>query len=216
MILYRNEDRAYLAWLARHRHGFVLDALRKPTRKRPVMHRAECASVKKSAAKSTHWTTGRHVKACSSDSEELVAWAIEEYGAQPEFCPACAPAGAAPRRETLKPAHLTKLDREVLDCVLESAVIHLDHGDADYELTISELADRLGKSPVRIKAPVLRLIEERLLETDADDLKPRRRIYPTAAALRSLPAFERMSQEELAAELDRLHTQSAQYAMPHQ
>ena len=32
MILFLDEDRAYLPWVTRHRNGFVLDCHRKPTK----------------------------------------------------------------------------------------------------------------------------------------------------------------------------------------
>jgi hypothetical protein len=212
VIIYRNEDRAYFSWVSRQHRGFVLDALRKPTRKRPVIHRADCAEVKKRSSRATHWTTGRRLKACSLSPEELTSWAEEEYGSKPVYCPECG-GGEEPAQETNSPAsvhHLTKLDREVLDCVLESAVMHLDNGDEDYDLTLADLAERLGRSPARISGPVLRLIEHKLLESEESDREPsRRRIYPTAAGLRSLSTFEAAPPAALAEELERLHPHAA-------
>jgi DNA-binding MarR family transcriptional regulator len=203
VIIYRNEDRAYLSWISRQRRGFVLDALRQPTRKRPVMHRANCVAVNRTSSRATHWTTGRHLKACSLSPEELISWAKEEYGGEPAYCRDCAADESTAQEAT---HHLTKLDREVLNCVLESAVIHLDHGDENYDLTMADLADLLGRSPARINGPVQRLIEQKLLQADDTDSKPsRRRIYPTAAGLRTLSTFEAVSDAALAEELDRLH-----------
>jgi hypothetical protein len=203
MIIYVNEDAAYLSWLSRHRGGFVVDGLRRPTRKRATLHRAGCDLIKKSKSKATHWTTGRRFKACSLDLQELVAWAQEEFLAAPVLCEQCAPLGTAESKES--PRRLTKLGREILDAVIESAVIHLDNGDADYRLTIADLADRLGKSPTQLAAALSHLVDEGLLRTEEDVSDPAdRQVYPTALALKSLPSFESTSAEEIAKELDRL------------
>jgi hypothetical protein len=78
VIVFINEDRAYISWLARHRGGFVLDALRKPTRKQPALHRATCDEIRRSPTKRSHWTTGRHLKVCAAQREELLEWSAVE------------------------------------------------------------------------------------------------------------------------------------------
>ncbi len=65
MILFLDEDRAYLSWVTHHRNGFVLDCHRKPNKHHLMLHRAICPDIKRSATKTTHWTTGHHMKACS-------------------------------------------------------------------------------------------------------------------------------------------------------
>jgi hypothetical protein len=155
-----------------------------------------------------HWTTGRHLKACSLSPEELISWAEEEYGGEPSYCGDC----TAGEERTPSPAaahDLTKLEREVLDCVLDSAVIHLDNGDDDYDLTMAGLADRLGRSVARISGPVRLLIVHNLLETDRDMAPSRQRIYPTVAGLRSLSTFEAASDAALEKELECLHAHAA-------
>jgi hypothetical protein len=213
MIIYLGEDGAYLAWLGRHRDGFVLDALRKPTRKPAALHRAACSSIRKSPSRTTHWTTGRHLKACSLDWDELAAWASAEYGGQPVTCDQCAAWGTAPggqRSPEDARRGLTRLGRQVLDCVIDSAVIHLDNGDGAYDLAVSDLADRLGKSPAQIAAPLAQLEGAGLLHFEGDlPASARRRVYPTASALRLLPTFEALSETEIAEELDRLHHAAA-------
>ena len=88
MIIFLDEEGAYHSWVTHHRPGYVLDWLRKPTKKRPVMHRATCELVRRSKTKRTHWTTGRHLKACALDAEELSAWAAAE-GGDVEYCQTC-------------------------------------------------------------------------------------------------------------------------------
>src|SRR5438132_13359399 len=77
MILFINEDRAYLNWVTHHRSGFVLDCRRKPGSRVAMLHRATCPDVKRSSGKKTHFTTGPHMKACSLDAEELRTWAVD-------------------------------------------------------------------------------------------------------------------------------------------
>ena len=212
MVVFLDEEGAYLAWLKRHRSGFVLDSLRRPTRKQPTLHRATCEAIRKSATKKTHWTTGRRLKACSLDVDQLAAWANDEFGAEPAECERCEPRKVIQAEEVLsaeKHDHLTKLGKEMLDYVIESAVIHLDQGDLDYHLTVGDVAGCVGKTPAQITAALMRLVEDGYLRMEGEvapgaALSPRRKIYPTAAALRTLPAFEKVSDRKIEAELKQL------------
>lgn len=65
MILFLDEDLAYLHWVTHHRTGFVLDCLRHSTKAQMVLHRATCPQIKRSESKRTHWTTGKRQKGCS-------------------------------------------------------------------------------------------------------------------------------------------------------
>lgn len=204
MIIFVNEERPYLSWLARHRAGFVADALRKPTRKPPVLHRAVCPEVKLSRTKSTHWTTGRHVKACSLDLEELAAWARNEYGVEVVSCAACGPENGARGELGVHDAadhdHLTRLGKEIVDCVLDVAVVYLDGGAPGYALTVGDIAELLGRTPGQMTAAFLRLVADGFLTVELGDrhvapdsaLPVDFRVYPTVKALRTLPAFARM------------------------
>ena len=46
MILFLNEDRSYLNWIARHHSGFVIDCARHPAKGRMTLHRAACGLIK--------------------------------------------------------------------------------------------------------------------------------------------------------------------------
>ena len=208
VIFLLGEDRAYLSWLAHHRNGFVLDWLRKPTRKRPKVHRASCAEIKSSPTKKTHWTTGRHLKVCSLDVDEILEWAREESGGDPEWCEACRPAD--PDAASSSPdRHLTKLGKEIVDYVVEAAVIHLDRNDQDYNVTLSDVAQYLDKTPRQVSPGLTRLVEDgylRLSDPAGDDgtLKDDCRVLPTSDALRTLPAFSKLPKRTIEAELDSL------------
>ena len=91
MILFLDEDQAYLYWVAHHRSAFVLDCLRHPTKAHLVVHRATCPEIKRSESKRTHWTTGKHMKGCAADIQQLTAWAMEQTENEPAFCPLCSP-----------------------------------------------------------------------------------------------------------------------------
>lgn len=204
MIIYLDEDNSYLSWVVHHRDGFVLDWLRKPTRQRPTLHRATCKRIRVAKSKKTHWTSGRRLKACSLVLEELVDWAQRESGHEPGFCEDC-----TPRQKRLKESadhgHITRLGREVLDHVVEAAVIHLDNDDADYDLTVQNVAEGLGKTTGQIAGALRRLVQDGYLRLDnagaEADPHPNRRVYPESKALRMLPAFKKLPAKDVEREL---------------
>lgn len=209
IIFLLGEDRAYLSWLAHHRNGFVLDWLRKPTKKKPTIHRASCEVVRTSKTRNTHWTTGRHIKACSLDLDELTTWAKDEAGGDPEFCDNCKPTDAATSVASSGDRHLTKLGKEIVDYVVEAAVIHLDRRDSDYHLTVGDIAECLEKTPAQISSALIRLATDGYLRVDerveeATSLSDACNVLPTSDALRTLPAFEKMPKQEVEAELEGL------------
>lgn len=207
MIVFINEEGAYHSWLARHHQGFVVDALRRPTRKQPLLHRAACADLKTRSNSKQHSTTGRRVKACAEESAALIDWATAEYDRSPQTCEVCRPLEAMPI-DSAPARKLSKLGREVMDYVVEVALIHLDQGNA-LRLSVGEIAAYLGKSPLRIAPAVLQLVQSGLLrlgqELNLDKPFPTRAaIYPTAAALKSLPAYGHWSDSRIEADLRRL------------
>jgi hypothetical protein len=204
MIVFIDEERAYLYWVAHHRAGYVLDCFRKPSKSRLVLHRAACAEIKASTNKHTHWTTGRHMKACSLDVEPLKVWATEQAGAQPQLCANCmattdSPGGQAPSR-------LSHLEKEVLSFVLEVAALHLDDRDAGYLLTVGKTAKCLAKTPGQLNAALCRLAESGLVKlvgkTKPGEPAPSNcHLLPTVAAMKTLPAYTELSDEQIEAEL---------------
>jgi hypothetical protein len=207
VVIFLNEEAAYFSWIAHHRNGFVLDWLRKPTKKQPVVHRARCSAIKRAKTKRTHWTTGRHMKACSLDIEELVAWAKKEAGAEPAYCEQCAPTNESVSFVGPHDRHLTKLGKEIVDYVVEIALIHLDQADSEYALSVGDVAKCVDKTPGQITPGLLRLVEDGYLRLQGDviagtTLPVDYGVYPTEDALRTLPAFKKMSKRKIKAELD--------------
>jgi len=216
VVIIINEDPVYVSWLRRHRNGFVLDIRRKPTPRNTMLHRATCPEIRTSKTKRTHWTTGRKMKACSVDVDELLAWAREAIRGAPRACQECHPLGEPSIENNLLPFsrqagefHLTGLGQDIVACVVEVAVIHLDD-HTDYELTMEYVARYLSKSAAQLTAAVTRLVRDGLLTLDRavkpDEPIPNDcRLFPTQQALRMLPAFCELSDEALSSELNALY-----------
>lgn len=212
MVIFLDEEHGYLSWIGHHRDAYVIEGLRRPTRKAPTLHRAECSQIRSAGSKRTHWTTGRRLKACASDRDELIAWSEREYGQPPVECPQCHPSSQQPLAP-LPPAErdhsLTPLAKEIVDFVVEAAVIQLDREEPDYDLTIGGLATALDKTPGQITSTLLHLVENGYLRIAGNSVSGRalpkgRGVFPTAAALRTLPAFTELSRRAIEKELGRL------------
>jgi hypothetical protein len=206
MIVFIDEEGAYHSWLARHHQGFVVDALRQPTRKQPTLHRAACADLKSGGSKK-HSTTGRRLKACAVNVNELVDWTTSQYGRPPLDCQDCRPTRAVPVSDSSASA-FGKLGHEVVDYVVEVALIHLDQGDA-LRLSVGDVAAYLSKSAAQLAPTIHQLVEQGLLrlgqEYKLDQPLPARvAVYPTAAALKTLPAYGQWADRQIEAELARL------------
>lgn len=209
MIIFISEDDAYLRWLAEHPRGFVVNAHRRPTSRYLMLHRASCADI--SSNKRSHWTTADYIKICARRALELEAWAEAEFGGHLRRCARCRPAErrASPQvglatGEAEETHHLTKLGDHLLSFVLEVAVMSLD-AMANYQAdppTVGALAQYEGKSIRQIAPALSRLLEDGFITIDGDtspEAKRRRQsiVYPTAAALRTVPAFAELTANEL-------------------
>jgi hypothetical protein len=85
MIVFINEDEAYLHWLDQNPDGVVLNTRRRPSAEYLKLHRASCLFV--STSKRQNWTTGQYIKICSLDKKELADWVRTEFGT--ELDPGC-------------------------------------------------------------------------------------------------------------------------------
>jgi hypothetical protein len=142
---------------------------------------------------------------------ELTAWAQEETGGGLTFCQDCQPDQEERARAEHPAEHtLTKFGSNVLSYVVDLAVIYLDGEDTNFCPTVEAIAEYLGKTPAQIAPAIHRLIEENYLVCDlpaaGTTLTNAAVIYPTAAALRLVPAFGRASEEDLQAELAKLRS----------
>jgi hypothetical protein len=210
MIIFINDDRAYLYWVTHHRQGFVLDGRRRPKVNHLVLHRATCADIRRAESKRIHWTTGAKLKACAVNLDELRTWAVEESGSGAAACENCRPEHEFPS-EGSKEVHLTKLGADILDYVLDAALIHLDHEQPPYRLTVSDIAACFGKTPGQLSSALHRLIDDGLITVDgrlspAVPIPFKRMVWPTIRAFRTLQAFQVESDETIQSELAKLHT----------
>ena len=207
MIIFLNDDRAYLSWIAHHRRGYVIDGRRKPKLGHLLLHKATCGEIKSAPSRRTHWTTGAKLKACCLDRLELETWADEETGGALAHCQNCQPTS---EQLATEPVHLTRLARDVLDYVLDAALIHMEHEYPPYRLTVSDIAACFGKTHGQI-SPVLRhLIDGGFVSvvgkfSNDSPIPLKHIVLPTAAALRTLEAFRDETDAALQVELGKLH-----------
>jgi len=83
VIVFINEDEAYLHWIGLNLSGFVVNVRRRPTPDYLKMHRARCGYI--SSDKRENWTTNQYIKVCSLDETELKEWARQEIGGELEY-----------------------------------------------------------------------------------------------------------------------------------
>jgi hypothetical protein len=81
---FENDDAAYEAWLRANPEGFVINARRHPSPAYLKLHRATCAHISTLQPGYSRWTSGDYLKICGADRTELVRWAVQEVGSQPE------------------------------------------------------------------------------------------------------------------------------------
>lgn len=209
MIIFFDEEKAYLSWLSRHRVGFVLDCFREPSRKRPVLHRATCPMVRYGQTKRTHWTTGSHFKCCADDATELEDWSRDQTWKIAGPCQLCrSSSGPRPAETPPDEVHLTRLEGRILSFVLEVAVGHLDDDQPAYALTVEAIAQCLGKSSAQLSAALHRLVGADLLSIDSlmptEQVSADRTVLPTARAFKTLPFYRDADFSQIAAELRKI------------
>ncbi len=87
--IFVHDDAGYLAWLASHRSGFVVNCHQKPVSTYLMLHRATCVWI--NPPKFKNWTTVGYVKACAQTRDELESWAIAATGGNLQPCKSCKP-----------------------------------------------------------------------------------------------------------------------------
>jgi hypothetical protein len=138
------------------------------------------------------------------DLEQLKTWAKEQTEHEPTFCILC-----SPQQNIETESHLTKLDRDILDFVLESATIHMEVDERPYLLNVGMVARCLDKTVGQLTAAFNRLVDDGLLAL-VEKVKlgeapsPRCGIMPTAKALRTLPYFSALDDSQIDDELSKL------------
>ena len=87
---FRDDDAGYLAWLADHPEGYVINVARSHRATGARMHHAGCKTIGRQSSAGSTWT-GPYVKVCAEDSAELQRWAIESIGQPISPCGICRP-----------------------------------------------------------------------------------------------------------------------------
>ena len=85
---FRDDDGGYLAWLAAHPAGFVLNVARSPRPNYLILHRATCRTISGRPTRGGPWT-GPYIKVCSDDELQIAAWTGKTVGAAPTRCGVC-------------------------------------------------------------------------------------------------------------------------------
>jgi hypothetical protein len=80
-----DDDSGYLAWLAEHPGGFVLDTTVEPSARHLVLHRASCSRVSRPLSVRAD-DAPRFGKACALEPVRLRTWALEVTGGVPREC----------------------------------------------------------------------------------------------------------------------------------
>lgn len=218
MIIFLNDDRAYLSWVRSHRGGYVLEARRKGHNR--LVHRSTCEAVR--SGKHRHWTTGQQLKACSMSLTEIVDWVRDTSGCELPCCEDCRPEADLPAdagEHADEAVHLTPLADHILNYVVETAIVHLTNSAARYRLTVGEVSECLHKTPAQLAQALRRLLEGDFITAS----RPLRRdgtlaestgIWPTPAALRTVDGYATYSDQELHSEVERLQARRPSSSLP--
>ena len=86
--IFRDDEEGYLAWLAGHPAGFVLNVNRSPRPNYLILHRATCRTISGRPTRGGPWT-GPYIKVCSDDELQIAAWTGKTVGAAPTRCGVC-------------------------------------------------------------------------------------------------------------------------------
>ena len=73
MDIFDDDDAAYLAWLAAHPHGYVVNAARNGHYR--ILHRATCGTITNGPPNGDTWTAGQYIKVCALTPRQLCQWA---------------------------------------------------------------------------------------------------------------------------------------------
>ena len=84
-----DDDDGYLAWLAAHQRGYVLNHERNPSSRYLVLHRAGCRTVAPRDGSDTRTWTSAYPKTCAATSAALTDWAATNAGRPPSPCGTC-------------------------------------------------------------------------------------------------------------------------------
>jgi hypothetical protein len=82
------DDDGYLAWLAAHPDGYVINIARSHSATEARVHHAGCRTINGQNPRAGTWT-GPYVKVCAEQLDELDRWAIDQVGEPIRRCGIC-------------------------------------------------------------------------------------------------------------------------------
>jgi hypothetical protein len=85
--VFRDAEAEYLAWIARHPAGWVVNCTRSLIPSYLILHRADCWTIGPQGA--GNYTTRDYVKVCSLDRSALDSWAEGSVGGEVALCGFC-------------------------------------------------------------------------------------------------------------------------------
>ena len=88
--MFRDDDGGYLAWVAAHPSGYVVNIQRSGNPSDARLHYATCRTVNGENPRRGPWTAA-YIKACSGDLGVLDAWALARFGTAITRCGTCHP-----------------------------------------------------------------------------------------------------------------------------
>jgi len=89
-----DDDSGYLAWVASHPQGYVLNQPRMTRPKAPTLHRVGCAAV--APRDGVEALTAGTVKVCGPSADALQAWSMAQGADRPTACRRCDPLKPSP------------------------------------------------------------------------------------------------------------------------
>jgi hypothetical protein len=91
-VEFRDDDAGYLAWLAAHQDGYVVNVARSHTASDARLHHVGCRTISSESPPKGTWT-GAYVKVCADRMHALEQWAIDHVSRPIKRCGTCRPGG---------------------------------------------------------------------------------------------------------------------------
>jgi hypothetical protein len=110
---FRDDDAGYLAWLATHPDGYVINIARSQNATEAHVHHANCRTISGQIPRGGGWT-GPYVKVCAEHLTEVEQWAIDHVG---EPIPRCG--NSHPARHAVRPMSTKRTEQAVAGPVPE-------------------------------------------------------------------------------------------------
>lgn len=167
---FERDDLGYVAWLAAHVDGYVLNTHIHATSDYVILHRARCRTVNRPLAADRSWTYA-YGKTCSDAREDLEAWALGEAGGPAQPCGKClaSPGRPVAAESGQVPAAGSIESRRAPRPLLETAAMDGEGISVRIRGTLLRRQDdEPWAIPASRRVPPRAAAPDRAIETDAD------------------------------------------------